>query len=60
MEVATSLTDLDRPFQTTKGRSIFKRERRAEDYLYKRLEGSEKAGREEQNVVYDRRIRSYL
>lgn len=37
-----------------------KRETKAGDYLYKRLEGTEKAAREEQNQIYDRRIKSFL
>mgnify|MGYP000465835231 CR=1 FL=1 len=39
---------------------IFKKERKAEDYLYKRLEGTEKNVKEEQNLVYDKRIKSFL
>lgn len=38
----------------------YKRETKAGDYLYKRLEGTEKAAREEQNQIYDKRIRSFL
>ena len=33
---------------------------KAEDYLYKRLEGTEKMVKEQQNQIYDKRIKSYL
>jgi hypothetical protein len=38
----------------------YKRESKVEDYLYKRLEGTEKQQREEQNQIYDKRIKSFL
>ena len=41
-------------------KKMVKRETKAEDYLYKRLEGTEKAVKEEQNQIYDRRIKSFL
>lgn len=41
-------------------KKIIKKESKAEDYLYKRWEGTEKNMREEENKVYEKRIKSYM
>ena len=40
-------------------KKVFVKERKPEDYLYKRLEGTENKVNEDMNCVYERRIKSY-